>query len=119
MSEPWDSNRYVATVISHHDADTSHVVMMLGADVLVNLTVRWAGLNAPELSTPEGKAALAYVNVLLPPGTEVLVQSVKSGREKFGRYLARFFDRNGEGLSYNQRMIDAGQAVAYDGGARA
>ncbi|MGI8475746.1 MAG: thermonuclease family protein [Thermomicrobiales bacterium] len=118
MSLPYDDNRYVATVLSHHDGDTSHVQMMLGADVTVALTVRWYGINSPELATPEGKDALAYLNGLLPPGTEVLVQSVKSGKEKYGRYLAKIWPRNGEGLTYGQQMIDAGHAVAYFGGAR-
>jgi micrococcal nuclease len=116
MSAPFDTNTYRAVVLSHHDADTSHIAVMPGFDLTINLTVRWAGINAPEISTPAGKTSLAWLNEQLPAGSTVTLQTIKDRKEKYGRYLGTFLD--GTGVNINQAMIEAGMAVAYDGGPR-
>jgi len=90
MSAPYDNNLYRAVITDHHDGDTSHVVVDAGFDLDIHLTVRWYGINAPELATPEGKAALVWLNGVLPPGSDCLFKSAKSPKDKFGRYLASF-----------------------------
>jgi micrococcal nuclease len=115
MSQPYDLNDYRAVVLAHHDGDTSHVAVSPGFDLTLNITVRWLGINAPELATPEGKTALAWLNARLPPGSVVTLQTIKDKKEKFGRYLGAFIF---EGVNINEAMVDSGHAVRYDGGPR-
>lgn len=112
----WDDNMYAATVVRHVDGDTTHVAVDPGFDLEIRLTVRWAGLDAPELSTPEGKAALAWVESTMPVGSRVLLRTRKDHREKFGRYLGTFI--LSDGTNVNEALIAAGHAVPYGGGAR-
>jgi len=115
MSAPFDNNVYRATVLRHVDADTTYCRVNLGADVSINMTVRWASIDAPERNTVEGKAATAVVNEWLPVGSRCNLQTTEDKREKFGRYLGTF---TVDGVNLNQRLIDEGYAVAYDGGKR-
>ena len=115
MSAPYDNNRYRATIIRHIDADTTHATIHLGLDVSIDATVRWQGIDAPERYTEAGKVATAWLNDRLPPGYLCEITTLKDRREKFGRYLATFFVN---GVNLNQRMIDEGHAVAYEGGPR-
>jgi endonuclease YncB( thermonuclease family) len=76
------------------------------------LSCRVFGINAPELSNPDGsgKAALAYAQQLCPPGTKVTVTS--HGYDKYGGR----FDGSltlPDGSDFGQAMIAAGQAVPY------
>lgn len=119
---------YDVTVIKHVDGDTSHVRVHASTDagfdvtigIDINLTVRWNGINAPEISTPEGKDALAWLEKTLPAGSSCVMRSVKDKKEKYGRYLGTFFAVvSDEGyVNLNQAMIDAGHAVSYEGGKR-
>jgi len=115
MSLPFDNNRYPATIIRHVDADTTWANVRVSFDISVNLSFRWAGIDAPERYTEAGKKATAMVNHWLPVGATCEIETIKDGKEKFGRYLATFFVG---GVNLNQRMIDEGYAVPYDGGPR-
>lgn len=109
---------YAATLIDIHDGDTLRCNVDLGCDVHVNLTVRFYGLNAPELSTPEGKTALAWVQQWFAancPDGRFVLQTIKDHREKYGRYLGTMFAVGGT-VSINDAEIAAGQAVPYFGG---
>jgi endonuclease YncB( thermonuclease family) len=77
---------------------------------LVEATGRLAGIDAPERSTPEGIAARAYLQALLPAGP---VDADLRGREKYGRTLLTFPDATGRDVC--AAMVDAGMAKAYDG----
>ncbi len=116
MSFPFDANVYKATILRHVDADTSWCAVAIGFDVRINLTFRWAGIDSPERYTEAGKVATAKVNEWLPVGSVCTITTVKDSREKFGRYLATFIDANG--VNCNQRLIDEGHAVSYEGGPR-
>jgi endonuclease YncB( thermonuclease family) len=108
---------YPAIVRDWHDGDTCGLDIDLGFDHTIvtksfddsrRLACRIYGINAPELATAAGKAALAYAQTLCPPGTLVTVTS--HGWDKYG---GRF---DGEitlpdKRSYGQAMIDAGMAV--------
>lgn len=90
----------------------------LGIDVRIDLTLRLAGINAPEMSTNAGKTARAWLleRLTTPAGLATLtVRTVKDRKEKFGRYLAYLID--GAGV-INDEMVRTGHAVPYDGGAR-
>jgi len=121
MYNPYQQNVYRARVITHVDADTTRFTVDMGFDVNVKMTIRWQGINAPEISTAEGKAALTWLSERLTPGEMCILQTIKDKREKFGRFLGTVYalDTYVEGeTSLNQQMIDAGHAVAYDGGPR-
>jgi micrococcal nuclease len=77
--------------------------------------VRLAGLNAPERGTDEGQAAKAYVQERLLIRTASLAISEERPREKYGRILATIWLGD---VNFNEELIEAGHAVAYDGGKR-
>jgi endonuclease YncB( thermonuclease family) len=82
---------YPGVVRDWHDGDTAHIDLDLGfgfelraytLDEKPRLSLRTFGINAPELSTAAGKAALAFVQDLCPPETKVTVLS--HGWDKYG-----------------------------------
>ena len=127
---------YSATVISVHDGDTLHLAVDLkrrtrakDQDLGFGLYVRSGkfvtitrfrlyGIDAPELSTPEGVAAYQYFDHLLKRGTdnyvplevETIKQADHQKQEKYGRYLANLWY---EGVSLNQEMVTSGHAVSF------
>ncbi len=83
----------------------------LGFDTHTKLTIRWAGINAPEKSTPEGEAALTALRVVLPEGSTCTLKTIKDKKEKFGRYLGTFFGQDGTNL--NRWLVEHGHAGEY------
>src|SRR5690242_6337183 len=82
---------YPAKVVAVHDGDTCTLDIDLGFDHIIKgldfsgrtrLSCRVFGINAPELSTPEGKVALSYALTIMPVGT--LVAVVSYGWDKYG-----------------------------------
>jgi len=115
MSEPYDSNRYVATILRHKDGDTTYCDVDWGGDTRSRLSLRWASIDAPELPLQAGVEALAMVKHWIPVGSTCLISTTQDPKEKFGRYLATFWlgDQN-----LNKKLVDLGHAVTYDGGKR-
>lgn len=101
---------YSARVIRVVDGDTVHLEVDLGFDVKRSDSFRFYGINAPEMKTPEGKVAKAYLETLIKPGDEVVLRTRKDKREKYGRYLAQLAVA---GIDVNANMIESGHAVAY------
>lgn len=96
------------------DGDTLHCGVDLGCDVAINLTIRLYGINAPEMKTPEGKAAKAFALQWFTtncPSGKFTLQTVKDKREKYGRYLGTIIAPGGQIL--NDAMIATGNAVVY------
>lgn len=106
---------YSGALLKIVDGDTVHVRVDLGCDVRIDLTLRLAGIDAPEMSTTAGVAARDYITTLLKG--PLIVQTVKDRKEKYGRYLATIFV-GGSTVSVNQQMLESGHAVPYDGGSR-
>lgn len=102
---------YRATVVANVDGDTIHCEIDLGVDVRTYQTLRFAGINAPEVSTAEGKQVAAWVASVIPPGTVFTLRTAKDRREKYGRYLAWLLLADGSCL--NRTLVDSGRAVAY------
>lgn len=99
---------YPAVVTSIHDGDTFHLDIDLGFGIhALKFVCRVYGINAPELSTEAGKAALAYLESIMPVGSSVMVTS-----HSWDKYGGRF---DGEcsynGLDIGQAMIASGNAV--------
>lgn len=102
---------YEATVAGIHDGDTLTLDIDLGLETTRRVIVRLYGLNAPELGTPEGATALAFVQDWIGSVAQPLVvDTVKDHREKYGRYLATI---QGPAGSLNRALIDSGNAVPY------
>lgn len=101
-----------ATVVRVHDGDTLVADLDLGWHVTLQAqSIRLARINAPELSTPSGKAALAFIDTLLGPGDHVTVLSHEL--DKYGRVLGEVSLADGRNLS--DVMVAAGHAVPWDG----
>lgn len=108
---------YPAHVVSLHDGDTlsldidlgfDHLIVARGWDGSPRLSCRVYGINAPELSTQEGKAALAYAQTLLKPGD--ICQVVSHGWDKYGGR----FDGTvmlPDGRDFGTLMLASGHAV--------
>lgn len=106
---------YSAWLVAHVDGDTIHAGIDLGCDVATTQTLRFYGLNAPELATPAGKVSAAWVKdwfAANAPGGKFILQTVKDKREKYGRYLAVILtvDRL---HNLNEEIVAAGLAVPY------
>lgn len=108
---------YLATVDpgAYRDGDTLNgVTVDLGLYTGRGpIRVRFAGINAPELGTPEGEVAKAFLESQLAATGYRVVLHCLSGTpdETFGRYVARVFTPDGVDLC--QLMLDAGHAVPY------
>jgi micrococcal nuclease len=99
-----------------HDGDTVNCKLDVGFDLTVYVRVRVNGINAPELSTAEGKAARDYAQTLLPSGTDVEVVSL--GWDKFGGRIEGRIAAAELG-DFAAAMLAAGKAKPWDGkGAR-
>jgi endonuclease YncB( thermonuclease family) len=111
---------YRATVLDIIDGDTLRAEVHLGCDVSIRMTIRLYGINAPEMSTDEGKAAKAYVvewiSTNAPQGIFVL-RTIKDHKEKYGRYLGLVVSNVAE-ETLNDALIRTGHAVKYFGGSR-
>jgi endonuclease YncB( thermonuclease family) len=104
---------YRATVLEVHDGDTVDVWVDLGFRHRWQVAIRLFGINAPELSTPEGVAARDHLNQLLTRTGDLYLRSHKDQADKYGgRWLGELF--LGE-ENINQTMVKDGHAKPYSG----
>jgi micrococcal nuclease len=110
---------YYADVIRIVDGDTVELNVDLGFKVWCRMTVRLAGIDAPERNTEAGKVAMDALKFMIA-SSRVYIETQKDSQEKFGRYLATIylFSGNGEGVSVNDLMLKGGYAKPYEGGKR-
>lgn len=104
-------------VVDHvHDGDTLSGTITLSNFLGQKTTwygrVRLITVNAPELKTPEGDAALAYVEALIAPGDTVATSAPRDYSDQFGRLLA---DIIVAGKSLSQDLLDTGNAKPMTG----
>lgn len=108
---------YEGTVLRVVDGDTVDVELKRTVDFGFNiiqttthkLKVRLYGVNAPELSTPEGKEVRVWL-IEQVMGKPILVRTFKDRTEKYGRYLATLIVH---GEDINRLMVETGRATAY------
>lgn len=124
---------YQATVSEIHDGDTIAVDVVLAHPtgrypgdkdlgfgvhrtrtgiVLEAMWVRLYGCNAPELATPAGKDALAYLLTLVKVGDPVTLLSY--GWDKYGGRIDGTIQLH-DGRDLTAVMIAAGHAAPWDG----
>ncbi len=92
---------YVAKV---YDGDTITVNIDLGLHTFVNkVKIRLARINAPELRGAEREKGLKSRDFLreLILGKEVIIQTIKDRKGKYGRYIGEVWTKNEDGESIN------------------
>ena len=93
--------RYYATVVRVVDGDTIDLDVDLGFHTFTRIRTRLLGVDTPEKygsrSCEAGYEASAFTEKLLPVGTQLRLESYKTG--KYGRWLARIFLPNGSCLN--------------------
>jgi len=105
---------YKAKVVSVYDGDTVRVDIDLGLNIFVrNEAVRLSRINAPELKGEthgRGLAARDYLRQRVAD-KEVLLQTEKDDKEKYGRYLAEIWlPENGGYVNINDELVNKGLA---------
>lgn len=105
---------YPATVFIIKDGDTIECRIDLGLGIYKVESIRLAGIDAPEMSTAEGKAVKKELQQLLQD-KQVIISTANDKREKYGRLLA---DVILNGINVNQLLIKKGLVKAYNGGKR-
>lgn len=104
---------YRAQSVRVLDGDTVELLVDLGFRVFHRLTIRLAGIDAPELPTPHGYAARAHLELLLGGPGELYLKSQRDKPDKYGgRYLGDLIKAN---VDINRAMIAAGYATPYTG----
>ncbi len=106
---------YNAVVQSIYDGDTIRVDIDLGFGTWIkNVSLRLHGIDAFEIRGEEremGLKAKEFLIEKIPPFSEVVIHTYKDRKEKYGRYLAIVYDKNG--MNINQQLIVEGYAVPY------
>jgi hypothetical protein len=104
---------YKAFVERVVDADTLIVKIDLGFEIRIRQYLRLRGIDTPELFTPEGKKARAFVERELAKAPYIILTSSRS--DKYDRYLADIFYMREEtepqavldkGIFLNQELLD-------------
>lgn len=108
------SYRYRAFLDRVVDGDTVDLHVDIGFRAMMHLRIRMAGIDAPERYNEGGIEAMAWLTGRLLNENLVLVS--QKG-DKYGRWLGLIYVGD-EDVSVNAQMIEAGQAVPYDGGPR-
>lgn len=105
---------YKARVEEVMDGDTLKIDFFLGLGNRKGETIRLNHIDCPEMNTREGKAAKRFVESALEGCEFITVKSVRTRKEKWGRYLGDvFFERKSGGplIYLNQLLLDRGHAV--------
>lgn len=116
---PDASGTYESTVASVVDGDTIH----LETPVLGTTKVRFVNVDTPETyhspkneldqsQLDHGNAAKAYMNELLQPGDEVIINVGQEPLDDYGRLLGQVI-RKSDGMNTNLEMVEKGYAVTY------
>jgi len=105
---------YNAIVQSVYDGDTCRVDIDLGLGIWVrNEKIRLVRINAPEMTGADkarGTAARDFLRALID-GQEIIIESIKDQRGKYGRYLAEIWIlQNGCWTNINDLLVEAGYA---------
>ena len=121
--------RYNAKLDRVVDGDTIDAVIDLGFEITIKKRIRLGGINAPESRTrnlAEKKAGLAskerLKELLEGSANEFELESTKLG--KFGRVIGRLHISKLSGkdtitqVCVNDKLVEEGYAVEYDGGKR-
>lgn len=96
-------------VIRVVDGDTVHVLLDIGFRIFRNTKIRLAGINAPELNTPEGPRVKKRLEELLPHNSNFIFDSL--GDDKYGRDLGHILIN---GKSVSNILLEEGLVKKYE-----
>lgn len=103
--------RYKAIVKKVYDADTVWVNISTGfRQWTLDEPIRLFGINAPELRGEQRPAGLRSRDALrakLPVGTEIVLETIKDKKGKYGRYLGVVWL---QGRNVNKWLVRKGYA---------
>jgi micrococcal nuclease len=107
---------YKALVTEVYDGDTCTVDIDLGMNSWIrNEKLRLYRINAPELRGPERPEGLISRDFLRDKilGKEVLIETVKDKRGKYGRFLAEIWlkDESDNWININDLLVENGHAI--------
>jgi micrococcal nuclease len=128
--------QYKAIIQNVVDGDTLTINIDLGLSVWVNNEkIRLLGVNTPEVygvkkgsaEWTRGNSASEFVKVILKEKDEIIIETVKDRKEKYGRYLAVVYvkiDQNllpdlinirsiGDYYCLNDILVEKGLAEKY------
>jgi micrococcal nuclease len=102
---------YKAKINRVVDGDTVNLTIDLGFRLNYTCNCRLAGINAPEMSTDEGKKSKMVLDMIIPKNWDLIIHS--TGLDKYGRpiVIIDHFDPT-EG-TFNEWMVVNGYAVKY------
>lgn len=105
---------YSARVTGAYDGDTITVEIDLGLKTAVKgEKLRLHRINAPEMRGDEkvaGKASRDYLRSRIL-GKEVIIETIKDKKGKYGRYLAEIWqEQDGEYVNINDELVAQGHA---------
>lgn len=110
---------YRATLLNVVDGDTLDLRISLGLDVYADHRIRLAGINTPEMNSPDpltrklAQEAKAFVVAYLPSEPNAItLKTYKDKREKYGRYLGEVSPMDAV-QSLNVALVEAGLASVY------
>lgn len=106
---------YKAKIVEVYDGDTCTVDIDLGLHIWSKgEKIRLTRINAPELKGSERNKGLASRDYLrdLILGKEVLIETIKDKKGKYGRYLGEIWweDEKGKLININDVMVNDGFA---------
>jgi len=109
-----DKYCYNAMVASVYDGDTIRCDVDLGFGTwLHNQSFRLHGIDAPEVrgkERAEGIATRDWLSERLPIGEDIVIETIKDKKGKYGRYLAVVYHN---GINLNEEMVELGLAKIY------
>lgn len=121
---------YKATIQTIHDGDTIKVWLDQGLREFRVMSIRFYGINAPELWTTEGKLARAalvqYLTDEFGNYKPLVIRTIQDQADKYGERWEGKVWRESDGewgddnqfvttaRSANEWMIDSGHAVPYN-----
>lgn len=108
---------YKAKVDKVIDGDTIDIIIDLGFDIKVKQRVRLARINTPEVRGEErtaGIKAKEFVEDTLQGVQDLMVNTTKDKKEKYGRYLAEIvFPKDGSNKNLSDLLLEKGLAEEY------
>ena len=107
---------YKAHVVSVYDGDTCTVDIDLGLHTWIHSEkIRLARINAPEIRGEERQQGLLSRDYLrqLIVDHDIILQTIKDDKEKYGRYLGEIWvlDDNGKYYNVNDKLVSEGYAI--------
>ena len=118
ISKDAELYHYTAQVLSVYDGDTCRVDIDLGLGIWIrNEKLRLARINAPEVTGDTKALGIASRDALreLIDGKEIIIETIKDQRGKYGRYLAEIWlEKNGGFTNINDLLVAQGFAEYHE-----